>query len=67
MATLAELQADLEALRARRRTGAQRINAETREVAFRSDAELAAAIASIEEQIKGSVPRNVIVRATKGW
>lgn len=51
MPTLADLQARLDALRATRAGGALKIREGEREVQYRSDAELAAAIADLERQI----------------
>lgn len=51
MASLSDLHARLEALRATRAGGALKIREGEREVTYRSDAELAAAIADLERQI----------------
>jgi hypothetical protein len=67
MADLETLLADLEELKEARRTGVLKIRFDEREVQFRSDAEIAAAISAIETEISGPAPRNVIVRSTKGW
>jgi hypothetical protein len=66
MADIAQLTADLEALKELRRTGALRIRINEREVVFRSDAELVAAIAAIEEELSPR-PRAVVIRSSKGW
>lgn len=73
MADLATLQAELEALKAARRSGEQRIrykgpNGEE-EVEFKSDNEMAAAIAATEADIAAltaPVVRTINVRS-KGW
>ncbi|MDI4664048.1 hypothetical protein K9U40_06855 [Xanthobacter autotrophicus] len=51
MASLSDLQTRLEALRATRAGGALKIREGEREVTFRSDSELAGAIADLERQI----------------
>ncbi|MFG1179950.1 phage head-tail joining protein [Xanthobacter versatilis] len=51
MASLSDLLTRLEALRATRAGGALKIREGEREVTYRSDAELAGAIADIERQI----------------
>ena len=51
MASLAELQGRLEALRKTRASGRRRVEYGGGSVEYRSDAELAAAIADIERQI----------------
>jgi hypothetical protein len=68
MTDLATLLADLETLKAARRSGALRVRFDDRELTFRSDAEIVAQIAAIENEIAGaSGPRNVVVRSKKGW
>jgi hypothetical protein len=67
MATVAELQADLEKLKAMRRSGMLRMRFEDREITVRSDAELRAAIDAIERELDDGRPRNVYFRTTKGW
>jgi hypothetical protein len=51
MATVADLQAQLDGLRALRAGGEKRTKFRDRETEYRSDAELVAAIADIEKQI----------------
>lgn len=51
METLSDLQARLDHLRDNRARGAQRVREYEREVTWRSDAELAAAIADLERRI----------------
>lgn len=51
MASLSDLQTRLEALRATRAGGALKVREGEREVTFRSDTELAGAIADLERQI----------------
>lgn len=51
MAALAELQSQLDALRAMRAGGVRRLRMGEREIEHRSDTELAAAIADLERQI----------------
>ena len=51
MANLAELQADLTKLQAVRNQGVQRTRYDDKEVTYRTDAELAAAMRDIEAQI----------------
>ena len=71
MPDLATLQGQLSDLKAARASGASRVAYEGKATDFRSDAELQAAIASLEheiEQAQGvSKPRVVITRASKGW
>lgn len=69
MATLADLQARLEALRQVRATGRRRVEYGGGSVEFRSDAELAAAIADIERQIAtatGARPGPIYFNISKG-
>lgn len=68
MADAAELQARLDALRACRATGALIVRtADGRSVTYRSDKELAAAIADLEKQIAGGTPvTTVLVACSKG-
>lgn len=51
MATLAELQADLDALRRIRNAGVARVRYDEKETTYRTDAEIAAAIRDVEAQI----------------
>lgn len=75
MTDLATLHRDLEQLKSARRTGARRVRIGSpgaeREVEYRSDRELVAAIAAVESEIaemEGSArPRFVVVRSSKGW
>jgi hypothetical protein len=69
MATVAELQAQLDRLRSIRRTGALRVQIGDERVEFRSDAELAAAITDLEAEINGAgaPPITLVyVSSTKG-
>ena len=75
MATLEQLLADLDALKAVRRSGELRIKhvgvkGSEDEVVYRSDAELAAAIAALETEIAAlqgtPAVRSINVRS-KGW
>ena len=70
MATLAELQADLEILRTARRTGALSIEFGGRKIVYRNDKELGAAISATQAEIDaGARPRNVVLRSVpyRGW
>lgn len=75
MATVAELQEQLAELKTARRTGARVITfgagPSSRTVEYRSDAELAAAIADLETELAhatGEKPiRGFVVRSSKGW
>ena len=75
MATAEELRADLETLKAARRSGARIITfghgPSSRTVEYRSDAQLAAAIAAAEQELAnatGARPvRGFVVRGEKGW
>ncbi|BBF94913.1 phage head-tail joining protein [Blastochloris tepida] len=69
MATLAELQARLDALRALRARGIRRVSYQGQEVEFRSDAEMASAIADLERQVaalSGRRVSTVYINASKG-
>lgn len=69
MATLAELQAELDALRRIRNAGTARVRTEDREVTYRTDSELAAAMQSLEAQIaaqQATSVRSVRFVSTKG-
>lgn len=58
----------LEALREARRSGASSLSYEGKSVTYRSDAEIAAAIAALENELGLTQPvRTVVVRSTKGW
>jgi len=71
--SIAELQIDLAALKAARRSGAQRVVFGNREVEYRTDKELATAIAATEAEIAvqqgATKPRNVVLRGlpNRGW
>ncbi len=63
-----DLAAELAALKKARRSGVRSITIEGFSTQYASDAEMAAAIADTEREIAGTTkPRNIIVRATKGW
>jgi hypothetical protein len=65
MATLAELQAQLETLRATRAGGVREVQNGEERLAYQSGADLAAAIADLERQIAGAEGRRVhTVRVT---
>jgi len=69
MATLAELQADLDALRRIRNAGVSRVRYDDKETTYRTDSELAAAIQSLEAQIaalQATPVRTVRFTTTKG-
>jgi hypothetical protein len=69
VATLAELQARLDALRALRARGIRRVSYQGQEVEFRSDAEMASAIADLERQVaalSGRRVSTVYINASKG-
>jgi len=73
VATLAELQAQLEAVKAARRSGVRETQFGERRTVFRSDRELTAAISALEDEIAalqgtGRV-RNVVLRLPpdRGW
>ncbi len=71
MATAIEIQARLDALRALRAEGVRRTKFDQDETEFRSDAELASAIADLERQLaaaegKSSI-RFVPIRSHNGW
>jgi hypothetical protein len=68
---IATLQAQLAALKAARRSGVRTTTFGERSVTHASDAELAAAIASLENEIANMSgtprPRTVVIRGGKGW
>ncbi len=68
MTTLAQRQAQLDALKTARATGARSIQFAERKIEYKSDREMAAAISALEAEIAGQ-PRakNIVVRSTKGW
>jgi hypothetical protein len=69
MATLSELQARLEALRATRASGERSIEYEGTRVEYRTDGELATAIADLEQQIaaaSGRRSKTVYFSTSKG-
>ncbi|MFG1344368.1 hypothetical protein V5F59_05705 [Xanthobacter autotrophicus DSM 431] len=71
MADLTELQARWEALQEARASGVLRVVTQTagvrKEVQFRSDAELASAIAAVEAQMRGARTRVTYIAAQKGF
>jgi len=71
MTTPAELQTQLDALREARASGARRVLTQTngvkKEIEFRTDAELAAAIADLERRLGGTAARVVYVKNSKGF
>jgi hypothetical protein len=69
LARLAEAKDQLAELKNMRASGVLRTRIGEREVYFRSDAELAAAIASLTPELNPQRPRNVMVRpvSNKGW
>ena len=66
MTDVATLRAQLEALKAARASGLLRVRHKDGEVAYKSDAELVHAIASVEAELSPQ-PRTLLVRANKGW
>ena len=65
--TAPDLSGDLAALKAQRRSGIAETQMENFRVTYRSDAEIAAAIAATQNEIAGaSQTRNIVVRS-KGW
>ena len=63
-----DLAAELAALKKARRSGVRSVTIENFTTQYATDEELAAAIAATEREIAGATkPRNLIVRATKGW
>ena len=73
MADVSELLADLEKLKAARRSGATEIWTGSDKVTFRSDRDLTKAIAAVEAEIAqlqgSSRPKNVVLRSLpfRGW
>lgn len=71
MATLSELQSRLEALHKARDGGALTIEHGDKRITYRSDAELAAAIAGLEKRIERAsgqaAPRVIYPRVSKGY
>lgn len=67
----AELEAQLKALREARASGQtsfrKKIGPLEKEWNYRSDAEMAAAIADLERRLGQTRPLNIVVRSTKGW
>ena len=70
MATLADLQARLESLRAQRASGAAEVAfSEGRRVVYRTDSQIAAAIADLERQIASMTTTpvsTILVAGSKG-
>ena len=70
MSDLATLQSQLAALQRQRRSGVASLRKDDRAVVSRTDAELQAAIASLQNEIaalSGTAVRNVNIRSNKGW
>lgn len=71
MTDIATLLRQLEELKDARRTGARRIRFADRETEYRSDAELAAAIANLERELAAEQglarPTSIVIRSNKGW
>ena len=71
MPGVVELQTRLDALRDLRANGIREARFGEDTVAYKSDAEMAAAIADLERQIAGAsgrpLPRFINIRSTKGW
>mgnify|MGYP002619892389 CR=1 FL=1 len=69
MATVQDITARLEALRATRASGQRKMKHGDREIEYRSDAEIAAAIADLERQLADAVrprPKNIVFTMNKG-
>jgi hypothetical protein len=69
VATVAELTARLEKLRATRASGTRSVQLGERRVEYRTDAELAAAIADLERQLAGETGarlHTIRIHASKG-
>lgn len=69
MAELAQLTARLEALRAARASGVRKLKHADREIEYRSDSEIASAIADLERQVAAlTAPRikTVVFTAKRG-
>jgi hypothetical protein len=66
MTDVAALIAQLDALKAARRSGVRTVTFGERSVTYRDDAELMAQIAAIENEITPK-PRTVLVRSEKGF
>ncbi|MCC5996500.1 MAG: hypothetical protein JJU18_09055 [Oceanicaulis sp.] len=69
MAELAQLTARLEALRAARASGVRKLKHADREIEYRSDSEIASAIADLERQVAAlTAPRikTVVFTANRG-
>lgn len=71
MTDMSALLSQLEALKAARRSGARTLEYDGRRIEYRSDAELQAAIASVETEImaEGGTSRRTVgvVRSSKGF
>ena len=71
MATVAEMQTQLDVLRKARASGVRKVEGpDNRSVEYKSDAEMAAAIADIERRITGASGRpirTVYFNSTKGF
>jgi hypothetical protein len=62
------MQAALDALRAAYRSGATSVSYDGKNVAYRSAADMQAAILSLENQLgQNTIPKRVVVRTNKGW
>ena len=64
-----DLPLSIAALKAARRSGERRVQMENFSVEYKSDSEMAAAIAATEAEIAGAqgAPRRVTIRTSKGW
>ena len=71
MATVDDLKIKLETLKTMRASGARKVRFEDFETEYRTDRELLAAIAALQDEIAGlegtARPRAVLLRSTKGW
>ncbi|MEM7695302.1 MAG: hypothetical protein AAF318_12690 [Pseudomonadota bacterium] len=71
MATVEVINQRLETLRAERAKGRRRVRFGDREIEYRHDNEMAAAIADLERQLQeattGRLPRILNIRSNKGW
>jgi len=65
------MQAELDALKKARASGASRLSYDGKSVEYRDDAAMQAAIAALENDIAnatGATPvRTILIRSTKGW
>lgn len=68
--TIDELKEALETLKSARAMGAKRvrISDDEREIEFKNDAEMLAAINALQDEIEGQGrPRAIKIRSSKGW